>query len=211
MAGTERDLLDPDGAVIQKNCEIDAKSRFGPFTKIGEGTRVANSTMGAYSYCDRYCDIANAEIGKFSNIASFARIGATDHPMDRASQHHFLYRSNTYWEDAEQDDAWFTKRSSRLTVVGHDTWLGHGSQIRPEIIVGHGAVVAQGAVVTKDVPPYAVVAGIPAVKIRDRHPLPIAERLMALAWWDWDHARLRDALEDFRALSAEALLEKYHG
>jgi hypothetical protein len=69
----------------------------------------------------------------------------------------------------------------------------------------------QGAVVTKDVAPYTIVAGCPAAPIRDRQPPAIAERLIALAWWDWDHARIRDALEDFRALKAEAFLEAYEG
>jgi hypothetical protein len=65
-------------------------------------------------------------------------------------------------------------------------------------------------VVTKDVAPYMIVAGVPAVPLRPRFPAPVADRLLALAWWDWPHDRLRAALEDFRALPAEAFLEKYH-
>ena len=76
---------------------------------------------------------------------------------------------------------------------------------------GHGAVVASGAVVTKDVAPYTIVGGNTAREIRRRLPEPVAERMMALAWWDWDHARIRTALEDFRGLSAEAFLERYEG
>jgi len=65
--------------------------------------------------------------------------------------------------------------------------------------------------VTKDVPPYMIVAGIPAVPLRARFTPNIADRLMALAWWDWHHDALRTALEDFRALNAEAFLERYEG
>jgi serine acetyltransferase len=83
--------------------------------------------------------------------------------------------------------------------------------VKPEVTVGHGAVVASGAIVTKDVAPYTIVAGVPAAKVRDRQPPAIAERLIALAWWDWSHARLRETLEDFRSLRAEAFLEKYGG
>jgi hypothetical protein len=66
-------------------------------------------------------------------------------------------------------------------------------------------------VVTADVPQYAIIGGIPAEVIKPRFPADIAARLVALAWWDWDHARLRRALPDFRALAVEAFLDKYGG
>lgn len=200
--------LNADGAVIHPDCAI-TDSLFDPYTEVGQGSRVAHSTFGAYSYCDRMCDIANAEIGKFSNIASFVRIGATDHPLDRASLHHFLYRSASYWEDTEDHADWFEKRRARRAVIGHDTWIGHNAQIKPEITVGTGAVVASGAVVTADVDPYTIVAGVPAKPIRQRLPGDLADRVMALGWWEWSHAALRQALDDFRSLPVKEFLEKY--
>ena len=200
--------LTEDTPFMHPDCTV-TETTFGRFTEVGQGTRIAHSHMGDYSYCDRYADIANAQIGKFSNIASYVRIGATDHPMDKASQHHFHYRSADYFDDSDHDEAWFAHRRSRRAVIGHDTWIGHGAQIRPEVTLGHGCVVAGGAIVTKDVPPYMIVAGIPATPLRARLAPDIAERMMALAWWDWSHEALRTALEDFRALPAEAFLEKY--
>ena len=193
---------------LHPDCEV-TDATFGAYVEIGKGSRIAHSHFGDYSYCDRYADVANATVGKFSNIASFVRIGATDHPMDKASLHHFHYRSADYFDDADHDAAWFAHRQSRRCVIGHDTWLGHGAQVRPEVTIGHGAVVAGGAIVTKDVAPYMIVAGIPAVPLRARYAPEVAERMMALAWWDWSHERLRDALDDFRALRADAFLEKY--
>src|SRR6056297_365163 len=195
--------LSADAPTIHPDCEITDTS-FGAYTEIGRGSRVAHSDIGDYSYCDRYCDIANARIGKFANIASFTRIGATDHPLDRASLHHFMYRSASYWDDVQDDTDWFDHRRNRLAHIGHDTWIGHDAQIKPEVTVGHGAVVASGAIVTRDVAPYTIVAGIPARKVRARLCASLAERLVALAWWDWDHETLRAALEDFRSLRAEA-------
>ena len=65
---------------------VDAvNSVLGRYTEVGYGTRLAQVDMGDYSYCDRFCDLANVTIDKFANIASFVRIGATDHPLDRAS------------------------------------------------------------------------------------------------------------------------------
>jgi len=200
--------LKADAPFIHPDCEI-TETTFGAYVEIGRGSRVAHSVFGDYAYCDRYADIANAEIGKFSNIAAFSRIGATDHPLDTASCHHFLYRSYDYWDDAGRDEAWFAKRRGRVAHIGHDTWIGAGAMVKPEVTVGHGAVVAAGALVTKDVAPYMIVAGTPAQPLRPRQRPEIADRLIALAWWDWSHTDLRRALEDFRALSAEAFLEKH--
>jgi phosphonate metabolism protein (transferase hexapeptide repeat family) len=195
---------------IHEGCAL-KDATFGRYVEIGAQTRVAHSTFGDYSYCDRFCDIANAEIGKHANIAASVRIGATDHPLDRASLHHFMYRSASYWDDAADDAEWFEKRRARRAYIGHDTWIGHAAMVKPEVTVGHGAVIASGAIVTKNVAAYTIVAGVPAVKVRERQPPAVAERLIALGWWDWSHDRLRETLDDFRSLKAEAFLEKYGG
>lgn len=200
--------LSPTEPVIHPDCEV-VNTTFGAYCELGRGSRVQNSEFLDYSYTDRATDIANATIGKFANIASYTRIGPTDHPLHTASLHHFLYRSADYWDDAEFDRDFFDHRMSRRAVIGHDTWLGHNCIIKPEVTVGDGAVVASGAVVTRDVEPYTIVAGMPAKPMRRRQPPEIAERMMELAWWDWDHDRLRAALPDFRTMRAEAFLEKY--
>ena len=193
---------------IHEGCSL-TDTTFGRFVEIGAGSRIAHSEFGDYSYCDRYADIANATVGKFSNIASFTRIGATDHPLHTAACHHFLYRSADYWDDAQNDEAFFEHRKSRRAYVGHDTWIGNGAMIKPEVTLADGAVVASGSVVTRDVGPYEIVAGTPARHLRYRQPTQIAERMIALAWWDWSHDKLRETLPDFRTLSAEAFLDKY--
>lgn len=200
--------LNPDVPFLHPECEL-TDATFGRFVEIGRGSRVAHSHMDDYSYCERFADIANASVGKFSNIAAFVRIGATDHPMDKASQHHFHYRSGDYFDEASHDEDWFAYRKTRRARIGHDTWLGNGAQVRPEVTIGHGAVVAGGAIVTKDVAPYMIVAGIPAVPLRARFEAGVADRMIALAWWDWPHETLHNALGDFRNLPAEAFLEKY--
>jgi hypothetical protein len=195
-------------AVVHPTASV-TNCRLGRYVELAEGTRALNSDIGDYSYTDRYADIANATVGKFANIAAFSRIGPTDHPMANASLHHFLYRSADYWDDAEPDAEFFARRAARRATLGHDTWIGHGALVMPEVTLGHGAVVAAGAVATRDVAPYMIVAGVPARVVKPRLPPAVAERLMALAWWDWDHDRLRAALPDFRALGAEGFLEKH--
>jgi carbonic anhydrase/acetyltransferase-like protein (isoleucine patch superfamily) len=88
-------------------------------------------------------------------------------------------------------------------------WIGHGTTVLPGRSIGTGAVIAAGAIVTKDVPAYTIVGGNPARPIKQRFPEAVASRLVKLAWWEWDHATLRQALPDFRKLQIDAFLEKY--
>ncbi len=197
-------------AVVHPTAQV-TDSVLGRYTEVGAGCHVAHSSLGDYSYCVEGTQIAYANIGKFSNIAAHVRIYASMHPMGRASLHHFTYRSSWYFADAEDDQSFFDWRASTPIEIGHDTWIGHGAIIKPDVTVGAGAIIASGAVVTKDVPPFMIVAGLPAAPMRPRFAPAIADRLMALAWWDWSHDRLRAALMDFRAMKAEAFLEKYGG
>ena len=104
-----------------------------------------------------------------------------------------------YFDDAENEHDFFDwRREQRASRIGHDTWIGHGATVLPGVTVGNGAVIGAGAVVTKDVAPYTIVGGVPAKPIRERFARKTAERYQALAWWDWDHTRLRAALDDFR-------------
>ena len=186
-------------------------STLGRYTEIGERSRFHDSELGDYSYLVQDCGVWAARIGKFSNIAAACRINATNHPTWRATLHHFTYRASDYWDDAAVEEDFFDWRRSNGVSIGHDTWLGHGATILPGVTVGDGAAIGAGAVVSKDVAPYMIVGGVPARPIRERFPRAIAERFQALAWWDWDHDRLRAALEDFRALTAEEFLEKHEG
>lgn len=184
-------------------------SVLGKYTEIGANCDVHRSTLGDYSYLVDGTQVAYAEIGKFANIAANVRIYASKHPMQRASLHHFTYRSSWYFEGEADDAAFFDWRADNGISIGHDTWIGHGAVIMPGVRVGHGAIIGSNAVVTKDVADFAIAVGVPAKPIRQRFPSPIADRLLALSWWDWEHEKLHQALPDFRALEIEAFLETY--
>ncbi|TCT05616.1 chloramphenicol acetyltransferase [Aquabacter spiritensis] len=186
-------------------------SRLGRYTEIGPRVRLLDVEMGDYSYVARDAEIAYSGIGKFCSIAAATRINPGNHPMWRASQSHFTYRAAAYFEDAEDEDDFFAWRRAHRVEIGHDVWIGHGAVVLPGRTIGSGAVIAAGAVVTKDVPPYAIVAGVPARVVKWRFPEAIGARLIALAWWDWSHDRLRAALADFRHLPIEAFLDRHGG
>ncbi len=152
-----------------------------------------------------------ADVAKFVSIAAAVRLNPSNHPIERASSHHFTYRAGDYFEGAAHDEGLFDWRRADRVRIGNDVWIGHGATIMPGVTVGDGAVVGAGAVVTRDVAPYWIVTGVPARPLRPRFPAAVGDRLMALAWWDWPHDRLAAALPDFQALPVDVFLEKHGG
>lgn len=199
-------LLTPEANVDETARLIE--STVGAYVEIGAATVLLNTHFGDYSYACQNCIFQNVNVGKFSNIAAHVRIGATDHPMERPTLHHFTYRSKQYGF-AEDDTEFFAHRASRTATIGHDTWLGHGAIIKPGVTVGNGAVVGSGAVVTKDVSPYVIVVGNPARLLRYRFNNQTIEALEKIQWWDWPHEVLKERLMDFRG-SIESFVEKYN-
>jgi phosphonate metabolism protein (transferase hexapeptide repeat family) len=184
-------------------------SRAGAYCEVGARTILQEVTLGDYSYVVNDSQITYATIGKFCSIAAMTRINPGNHPMHRATQAHFTYRASAYFPGEADETEFFDWRRSYHVTMGHDIWIGHGAIVLPGRSVGTGAVIAAGAVVTKDVPSYTIVGGNPAKIIRRRFPENISERLMTLAWWDWSHEQLRAALPDFRHEPVEYFLEKY--
>lgn len=183
------------------------ESELGAWTEVRSACRLHESAIGDYTYLMERVQLEFATIGKFGNVAADVRIGPTNHPIDRPTAHHFTYRSAMY-DLAESDgDEVFEWRASQQVEIGHDVWLGHGSIVLPDVTIGNGAVVGAGAVVTDDVDPYTIVAGVPAEPIRRRFDEETAARLEGAEWWEWDHETLAERLEAFRDL--ETFLAEY--
>ena len=184
-------------------------SVLGPWTRVGARTSLGEVWFGRYSYIVNDGSAVHATIGNFCSIARDVRINPGNHPMWRASQHHFSYRARSYELGEEDDHDFFQWRRDAHVRLGHDVWVGHGATILAGVSVGTGAVVAAGAVVAHDVPDYTIVGGVPARPIRERFPQAVQEGLRAMAWWDWPHEKLRETLEDFRHLDVEAFIERH--
>lgn len=184
-------------------------SRMGAWTMVGQRCEVLSSDLLDYAYLVKDAEVFNAEVGKFANIASHVRINPTNHPMWRATLHHFTYRSKSHFMAGEDDDEVSNWRNQHRVIIGPDVWIGHGTVIMPGVSVGTGAIIGSGSIVTKNVADYTIVAGNPARIIKRRVSEETEMALKRIAWWDWDREKLIAALPDFRALDAIAFAAKY--
>jgi phosphonate metabolism protein (transferase hexapeptide repeat family) len=181
-------------------------SMLGAWTDIGPNCSIGESTIGDYTYFAGDAQVMYATIGRFCSIASHVRINPGNHPMTRVTQHHMTYR-RAMFGFGEDDAAVFQWRREHHVSIGNDVWIGHAAIIMPGVTVGDGAVIGAQAVVTKDVPPYTIVGGVPAHAIRERFPREVAERLQRVAWWNWSRAELEARFDDL--LDLDTFLATY--
>lgn len=134
-------------------------------------------------------------IGKFCSIACGAKFlfNSANHALGSLSTYPFPIFFEEWGLPVEDiPQAWDNKGD---IVIGNDVWIGYEAVILAGVTVGDGAVVGTRAVVTKDVPPYTIVGGVPAKPIRKRFSEAVIDRLLALQWWDWPEERIAASLE----------------
>jgi acetyltransferase-like isoleucine patch superfamily enzyme len=173
-------------------------SPLGKSVAIYEGTMLYQVRMGDFSYVSKDSYLENVEVGKFCSIGPRVQIGLAPHPSRVFVSTYPAFYSHdndgcpqTFREDKIFDD------TVPKTVVGSDVWIGYNAIIVGGVTIGTGAIVAAGAVVVKDVSPYAVVGGNPAKVIRYRFPEDQIRHLLESKWWDWSIEKIRQHLEDF--------------
>jgi phosphonate metabolism protein (transferase hexapeptide repeat family) len=123
--------------------------------------------------------------------------------------HHFTYRKEIFGLDTKDDEAFFAWRTRQRVLMGHDTWIGHGAIVMPNVRIGNGAVVGAGAVVTKDVEPYTIVAGVPAKLLKRRFSEVITIKLEEIQWWNWSYEIIKERVDDF-SLPIDDFIDKYY-
>jgi len=149
-------------------------------------------SLGAYSYVvSGY--LCGVSIGRYCSFGESVQIGRQSHPIDWVSTSPFGYLHSkkvadvNYEGHAFHGDFCHTEAPTKLKqiTIGHDVWIGHAAMVLPGLTIGNGAIIAAGAVVTKDVEPYSIVGGNPARHIRYRVKEEYIPALQALNWWDY--------------------------
>ena len=164
-----------------RHCVIDSTA------KVASGSELAYVTLGRYSYVGNYTHITDAVIGNFCSIGDNCSIGGGMHPMNYVSTSPvFLQGKNIL----HKNFAHIPYDSSLTVTIENDVWIGDGAFIKSGVKVGSGAIIGAHSVVTHDVDPYSIVAGVPAKEIRKRFDDDIVEILMNLQWWDWSDSKM---------------------
>lgn len=176
---------------IGSGVRLDAHCEFGEGVRLGVGVWAGHSSVGDYSYLARGASLFYAHLGKYCSIGDEAMVGLARHPSCGyiSTYPAFFSGSNEAVTVRYCDVSQFDE--TPLTVVGSDVWIGARATIRGGICVGHGAIVGAGAVVTRNVPDYAVVAGVPARLLRRRFSDEEVRLLLDAQWWDWSRAKLK--------------------
>lgn len=186
-------------AIIDRGCCIDRNSMIIGRSRILDNCFVLSSVVGRYTYIGKNSVLQNAKIGSFCSIASEVVIGMGSHPLDYVSTSPLFYRKrNTFrvkWIDTDADYQEYAD-----VVVGNDVWIGTRALVMGGVKIGNGAVIAANSVVNKDVPPYAIVAGVPAKVIKFRFCTEDVEKLLKSNWWDMEVDRVKRMSMDVREL-----------
>jgi len=163
-----------DNAKICKGCKIEGFVIIDKYATINENVEI----------------LGNVYVGKYTAIARNSTIQGIDH-----YKYHPCIQARFYKELTGKK----LRRIKETIYIGNDVWIGTRAIILKGVRIGDGAVVGAGAVVTKDVQPYEIVAGVPAKHIKWRFPEHIRKQLLEIKWWDWDEEKIKRNKKFFMA------------
>lgn len=203
-----------DASVV--NCALDESAIIGDFTRtqdstFGKGVQIQRNGLiysthvGDHSYTGKNTTIWHANIGKYCSISWNVSIGGANHDYSCVTTHAFVYASEFGFLG---DKTPVYDRFTDDCVIGNDVWIGCHVVICRGAHIGDGAVIGAGAVVTRDVEPYEIVAGVPAHSIKKRFDEVTIQRLLKLKWWDFPESLLKEKVELFGSHIDNSILDE---
>ena len=182
-------------STIDHDCVV-LNSTIGSYVDIEKRNLIRSAVIGDMTYTGADVGIMWAEVGKYCCIARKVEIGGNEHNYHAASM------MPSYRVLNKLGGKLSMHQDEEIVRVGNDVWIGVGALIprKSGLVIGDGAVIGSGAVVTKSVPPYAIVAGVPARVMRYRFEASVIEKLLRLKWWDWEREKI---LENWPLLSSD--------
>lgn len=204
--------------LIKKNKKISLHAKLGRDVvfegnnSIGKAVKLAHSFVGYASYISDFSDLEGCYIGKYCSIGNKVERVKGTHPSAKyVSTHPAFYALNHpcgvgyVYEDKFEEYKYANDKYS--VVIENDVWIGHGAKIMDGVTIGNGAIIAAGAIVTKNVPEYAIVGGVPAKLIRYRFSDEQIEKLRSIKWWDRDPLWIKEHADLFSDINEFLLTE----
>ena len=181
---------------VSKLAFIDRFSKINNRAKVNRNVHIIDSTIGRYSYVGPNSWICIADVGSFCSFAANVNIGLGNHTINYKSTSPIFTEVHN-----ATGHSWIKEDKSlpfKRTIIGNDVWIGYGAKVIGGVHIGDGACVGAGALVTKDVPPYAVVGGVPAKILKYRFSKETIENLLAEKWWEKDDEELKKTTSRFQ-------------
>ncbi len=182
---------------ISRLAFVNNSSNVSKRAKVNRFVKLNNVQIDAYSYVGPSSELTNCKIGKFCSISSRVIVGLGTHPINFISTSPIFFSpyngTGVKWcEQKVFDDM------SKETIIGNDVWIGMNAIIMGDLKIGDGSIIATNSVVTKDVPPYAIVGGVPAKVIKYRFDNEIINKLQNIKWWSFSDEEIRRQIKYFQ-------------
>jgi acetyltransferase-like isoleucine patch superfamily enzyme len=171
-------------------------SKFGVYNTIYENVSLNEVELGDFTYIAGNTSISKTTIGKFCSIGPNCKIGLGKHPSNTFVSSHPIFFSDLKQAQISFADKKYFEEFENITI-GNDVWLGADIIVVDGVNISDGVIVAAGSVVTKDIPPYAIVGGVPAKIIKYRFEKDEIKKLIEMKWWDMDVEYLKNNFMNF--------------